>query len=167
MTDNADLGTLFPERELTVRRRGAEPETLTLSPIPFGRLPKTVALLRPMVAVLTDAQAMEIEGTSIKLASDWPLKLPQIVAEGGEALMDVLAYMTGKPRVWFDTLPMDDGIALTRALFEVNGDFFAQRIAPMLPVAVTSTEPSQADSDGAQSSLDLSSTATAETTSAA
>ena len=120
-----------------------------------------------MVAVLTDAQAMEIDGTSIKLASDWPLKLPQIVAEGGEALMDVLSYMTGKPRAWFDTLPMDDGIALTRALFEVNGDFFAQRIAPMLPVAVTSTEPSQADSAGAQSSLDLSSTATAETTSAA
>lgn len=168
MTDNAsgDLATLFPAREVTVHRTGAGPETLSVSPIQFGKLPKTVALLRPMVAVLTDAEVMTIEGTRVSLAANWPLKLPQIVADGGEALIDVLAFLTGKPRVWFDSLGMDDGIALTRALFEANADFFRQRIAPMLPVAVTSDEPSTAGPDGAQSSLDLSSSATPATTSA-
>jgi hypothetical protein len=160
-----DLQTLLPEREVTVRRAGAitgqeqAPETLTIAPFFFGQLPKAVKLIQPLAQALGAAQVLTIEGTTVRLSADWPLKLPQIVAEGGEALIDLIAFVTGKPRAWFDTLGIDDGIGLTRAVLEVNADFFAKRVAPMLPVAISQ--------DGAQSGSDSSSSASSQAPSAA
>jgi hypothetical protein len=45
------------------------------------------------------------------------------------------------PRSFFDTLPADDGLALTKAAFEVNGDFFVKRIAPRLGMAIPMKTP--------------------------
>ena len=56
--------------------------------------------------------------------------------EGGEARVELVAFAVKKPRAWFDELGSDDGIALTKAAFEVNGDFFARRVAPMLGMSI-------------------------------
>lgn len=136
-----DSKTLFPAIEVT-----AGGETISISPFFFGQLPKAVKLLRPLVDALGSANVLTFDGAGATLAADWPARLPQIIDEGGEALISLLAFAINKPRAWFDTLGADDGIALTRAVFEANGSFFAERIAPMLSVAV---QPAQ---DGAASS---------------
>jgi hypothetical protein len=149
-----DLQTLLPEREVT-----AKGEVLTIAPFFFGQLPKAVKLIQPLAQALGTAQVLTIDGTTVRLSADWPLKLPQIVAEGGEALIDLIAFVTGKPRAWFDTLGTDEGISLTRVVIEVNADFFAKKVAPMLPVAI--------NQDGAPSGFDSSSSASPPTPSAA
>lgn len=141
---NDELDALFPARELTVNS-----ETLTIAPFFFGQLPKAVKLMRPLAEALqsTNVVSVDAEG-GVSLASDWPLKIPAIVADGGDALLDLLAFVVKKPRDWFDTLGVDDGVTLTRAAFEVNRDFFVKKIVPLLPVAIkaqdaaTSGEPS-------------------------
>jgi hypothetical protein len=127
-----DLSALLPGREVTVKG-----ETLVLMPFFFGQLPRAVKLIQPLASALMAANVASFDGTTMRLAADWPLKVPAIVADGGEALLDLLAFITGKPRAWFDTLGVDEGIALTRAALEVNGDFFVAKVAPMLPVAIS------------------------------
>lgn len=147
MTDQSqDLQTLLPERDVTVKG-----ETIAVSPFKFGQLPKAFRLMRPLGDVLRTSGVLLISGTNLIMASDWPLKLPDIVAEGGEALIELLAFAIGKPREWFDDLDIDEGVALTRKVVEVNGDFFAKRIAPMLPGAVEDEQQQTTEQAGAPS----------------
>ena len=129
MAETDDMAALFPGRDITIAG-----ETMRISPFFFGQLPRAVQLLRPLAETMRTAEIMSFDGGQVQLASDWPLKVPQIVGDVGEALLDLLAFITGKPRVWFDTLAADDGVKLTRACFEVNGDFFVKRIAPLLAI---------------------------------
>jgi hypothetical protein len=77
-----------------------------------------------------------MSAAGFSLAADWPLRLPQVMDEAGESLLEFVAFAIGKPRAWFDDLEGDEGIALTKLVFETNGDFFVRRIAPMLGLAV-------------------------------
>ena len=154
-----DLAALIPGREVTL----SNGETLTLAPFFFGQLPKAIRLLRPVTDAVREAGIAGFEGGDFRLASDWPLRIPQLMDEAGEALVEFVAFAVNKPRVWFDTLGSDDGIALTRAVFEVNSDFFARRVLPMLGMSVQPAAPAT----GAPSSADSSAPGTAGTTSSA
>lgn len=129
----SDLDKLFPDRD--VQLPGGE--KITVRPLFFGQLPKAVKLLRPITEAIRSAGIAAFDGKDFSLASDWPLKLPQLMDEGGEGLIEFVAFATSKPRAWFDTIGADDGIALTKAVFEVNGDFFVARVAPMLGMSAT------------------------------
>ena len=132
-----DLEKLFPAgQEVT-----AGGEKVTLKPFTFGQLPRAIKLLRPVTDAVGTAGIAEFSAGDFRLASDWPLRLPQLMDEAGEALVAFVAFACGKPRDWFDTLGADEGIALTRAAFEVNGDFFVKRIAPMLGMAIPKAAP--------------------------
>jgi hypothetical protein len=127
-----DLDKLLPAgTEVT-----AGGETLTLKPFTFGQLPRAIKLLRPVTEAVGDAGIARFDKGDFFLAPDWPLRLPALMDEAGEALVSFVAFACGKPREWFDTLGADEGIALTKAAFEVNGDFFVKRIAPMLGMAL-------------------------------
>lgn len=160
---NGDLAALLPGREVTVHPVGQAPETLTLMPFYFGALPRAVKLLRPVTDAVRSAGIAGFDGKDFALAPDWPMRLPQLMDEGGEALLEFVAFAVKKPRLWFDTLGTDDGIALTKAAFEVNGDFFVRKVAPMLGMSV---QPEKAAA-GEPSSPDSSSPATTGTTSSA
>ena len=155
-----DIDTLFPGREVTLRTG----EKVALAPLFFGQYPKAIKLLRPLVEAVRGAGIAGFDGKTFTFAPDWPLRLPQVMDEAGETLIEFVAFGAGKPRVWFDTLGGDDGIALTRAVFEVNGDFFIRRIAPTIGFAV---QPETMPADGVASSPDSSAPATAETASTA
>ena len=142
----SDLEKLLPGDEVGL----SNGETLTLKPFFFGQLPRAVKLLRPVTESIRAAGIASFDGKEFALASDWPLRLPQLMDDGGEALVEFAAFAVGKPREWFDTLGADDGIALTKAAFEVNASFFARKVAPMLGMSVTPPE------TGAPSSQDLS-----------
>ncbi len=140
--DKGDLAALFPGREVTL----STGETLELAPFAFGKLPRAIKLLRPVTDAVRAAGIAGFDGKDFALASGWPLRLPQLMDEAGEALVEFVGFAVGKPRAWFDTLGADDGIALTRAAFEVNGDFFVKRVAPMLGMSVGAPAPTGAPS---------------------
>lgn len=155
MTD--DLQILFPGKEIT-----AKGETITVVPFFFGAFPRAIKLMQPVAQSLQSSGIIKFaqDGTKVNfvMADGWILKLPQIVSEGGEALIELVAFSIGKPRKWFDTLPGDEGIALTKAVLEVNADFFVRKMAPILGLAPETQSPLI----GEQSSQDSLTPSTAE-----
>jgi len=154
-----DLKALFPGRDLTL----STGEVLALQPLYFGQFPAAIRLMRPVTEAVQASGIAGFSGAGLVLAPDWAMRLPQLMDEAGEALIAFVAFATGKPRPWFDTLGADDGIALTKAVFETNADFFIKRIAPLLGLAIQPP----AGEGGAASSPDSSTTGTAETASTA
>ena len=154
-----DLETLFPGREITVGK-----EALTLQPFTFGQLPKAAKLLQPISVSLGSTGVFsvgKVDGeVQFGLASDWPMRIVDLLAAGGDGLLDFIAFAANKPREWVDGLGADDGVALTKALLEVNADFFVQRVLPMFGLVQKA-----ATSDGASSSASSSEPATVEPTS--
>ena len=141
-----DLDMLFPGQDVTVAG-----QTITVKPLTFGQLPKATKLLQPVIKALRDAGALSGEGAVIDLIGSWV----DTLAAGGEDLLALVGYAIGKPRDWFDLLSMDDGVAIVRAVVEVNGDFFARKVLPMLGML----------EDGAKSSASSSQPGTAAPTS--
>lgn len=162
MPEQSDLDILAPEPRTVSVRGGAV--VVSVLPFYFGQWPRAIRLFRPVVEAVRAAGIAGFNGTEMALAADWPLLLPRVMDEAGEALIEFVAYAINKDedqaaqkkRAWFDTLDGDDGIAITKAVFEVNGDFFARRIAPMLGLAIQ-----QRQAGGGPSSPVSSPTATA------
>lgn len=147
-----DLETLAgAEPRVITTRRG---EAIEIREFFFGQWPRAVRLIRPVTTAVEATGIAGFVAGTFRLAENWPLLLPQLLDEGGEAVIEFVAFAIGKPRAWFDTLGGDDGLALTRAVFEVNGDFFVQRIAPMLGLQVQAAAAgtAAAAADGAPSS---------------
>jgi hypothetical protein len=55
-----------------------------------------------------------------------------LFGERGEDLVSALAVAIRKPREWVAARELDEAIRLSEAVFEVNADFFIQRLAPVL-----------------------------------
>lgn len=89
-------------------------ETLTISEFSFGQIPKVAQFVTSIFSQANVGQ----------------LNLADLVAGGGEDLMQILVLATGKPRSWFDTLHMADGVALAAAVVEVNQESFAKNVKP-------------------------------------
>lgn len=132
-TKTTDIEKLLPEREITIGG-----EAIVVRPFFFGQLPKAVKLLRPIAEALRETGIASIDGEWLALAKDWALKLPQLLEEAGEPLVAFVAFAVGKPRAWFDTLAADEGVKLTRAVFEANASFFVERIAPLVGLKAAS-----------------------------
>lgn len=132
MTDKdekTDLNTLFPGREVVLMG-----ETLTIMPFKFGQFPKVSKCLAPIAKAVREAQREDsLVGDGTPLS--WTLLLPQVLAHGGDALLDLMGYVTTKQPSWIAQLDMDEGAKLVKAVFDVNADFFKARIAPLMPAA--------------------------------
>ena len=97
---------------------GGEP--LELTPIRVGELPAFARAVQP-VAV------------SLSASPDWLA----LMAEHGEAVIEAVAIATRRPVDWVAGLGLDEAVRLTEAVFEVNADFFIQRVLPSLTEAAT------------------------------
>lgn len=86
-------------------------ETITVRPIKFGQLPQ---VLKHVGALFSSLEGDE-------------LNITRALTEGGEDVLAILAIVTGKPREWFDSLEMDEGIALLTAAVRVNSDVFQKK----------------------------------------
>lgn len=165
MTQTAsDLETLAPEPTVVVIHGG---EKIEVHEFKFGHWPRAIKLFRPVTDAVQRAGIAGFNGAGLTLAPDWAMRLPQIMDEGGEALIDFVGFAIGKPRGWFDTLGGDDGIALTKAVFETNGSFFLRKISPLLGLSIGQDQAPAAAADGVPSSPDSSPAATAATASTA
>jgi hypothetical protein len=94
-------------------------EVLALSPIRVGEIPKILSAIKPFSDQLMADQI------------DWL----GIVTQHGDSLLAAIAIAARKPQDWVEALSLDDAITLATALFEVNADFFVQRVVPTLQQA--------------------------------
>jgi hypothetical protein len=90
-------------------------ETLEVTPLRIGELPAFARAVKPIAAHLT-------------LQPDWML----ILSEDGEALILAMALACRRQPEWLAALSLDEAIQVAEAVFEVNADFFIQRVVPQL-----------------------------------
>lgn len=89
---------------------------LEITPIRVGEIPALLAAVRPFAHRLVDGEP------------DWL----ELLADQGEALINAIAVASRQPHDWVAALTMDDAIRLATTLFEVNADFFVQRVVPTI-----------------------------------
>ena len=118
----SEMQTLFPGKELTL----STGEKITIKPFTFGQLPKALKLSQKIGQALANAYN-EGKLTDSKVAVTSAL---EVLADGGEDIIELVGLATGKKREWFDTVPGEDTIDILNAFVEVNKDFFIQKIMP-------------------------------------
>ena len=101
---------------------GGEP--LELTPIRVGELPAFAKAVQPAVATLSVSQSA---------SPDWLA----LLADHGEAVIEAVAIASRRPAEWVAGLGLDEAVRLAEAVFEVNADFFIQRVLPSLTEAAT------------------------------
>ena len=95
-------------------------ERLELTPLKVGDVPAFARAVQPVAA-------------SLSASPDWLA----LLAEHGEAVIDVVAIASRRPPEWVTNLALDDAVRLAEAVFEVNAGFFIQRVLPSLTEAAT------------------------------
>ena len=95
-------------------------QTITLTPLVLGELPAFAKAIQPFTADLA-------------IEPDWL----RLLGSHGEAMIEAMAIASRKPREWIAGLALDEAIFLAQSLFEVNADFFIQRVVPKLGEAVS------------------------------
>lgn len=106
----------FPPQPVTLDIAG---EALSITPIRIGDVPALLAAVQPFADQLASTDP------------DWL----SILSTHGTALLRTLALASRRPQEWIDELPLDEAIALATAIFEVNADFFVQRVMPAVQAA--------------------------------
>ena len=97
-------------------------EPLDLTPIRVGELPAFARAVQPAVTTLS---------ASLSGSPDWLM----LMAEHGETVIEAVAIASRRPVDWVADLGLDEAVRLTEAVFEVNADFFIQRVLPGLTEA--------------------------------
>lgn len=106
----------FPPQPQSLEIAG---DTLALTPIRVGEVPALLAAIKPIAPHLVNGDP------------DWLA----LLTEHGDAILDALAIVARRPREWVEALSLDDAVQLATALFEVNVDFFVQRVVPAIQSA--------------------------------
>lgn len=119
-----EIKILFPGKELNL----STGEQLIIKPFTFGQLPKALSLASKISFILAEMYNEGKFEDKKKISQN----LMQVLSQGGEDLIQLIALGVDKPREWFDGLPGDDGINVMVAFLEVNIDFFTQRMMPQL-----------------------------------
>lgn len=88
-------------------------ESLEIAPLKVGELPAFIRAIRPFAQHLTEDV-------------DWLT----LFGERGDDLVQALALSVRRPREWVAARELDEAIRLAEAVFEVNADFFVQRLVP-------------------------------------
>jgi hypothetical protein len=118
MTDNSFIA--LPPIETSIVIAG---EMIELTPIKIGELPAFSRAVQPLAIHLS-------------ASPDWLA----LIAEHGDTLINALVIATRRPREWITALELDDAVRLASTVFEVNADFFIQRLLPSVTEAAARLE---------------------------
>jgi hypothetical protein len=126
----SDLDTLVPINR-TIILQG---ETLVIEQFRFTQFSKVAKIVQRVKKNVGDFDVKidTDEDGNKSLDMDY-LKL---IAECEEEIVELCILATNKDRNFIDKLEGDEGIALLTLIFEVNMDFFSQRILPQLLLAI-------------------------------
>ena len=103
-------------------------EDVEISPLPVGRIPLVVRELRPVVAALRSASAVE---GAIEFDITPELVMDLIVDHSG-SLFAASALCIGRERDFVEGGDAAEFINLALKVVEVNRDFFTRQIMPLL-----------------------------------
>lgn len=132
---SGDLDVLDPAMGV-VKFRG---ERLEIKPLTIGKLPKFMRLARPIIeAVVSRDDLPDEDAGLINL-------IVKLIAEHGEAAVEAMAIVTGKPAAWIEEGSPAEFPALVRGFVAANKALFGQWIAPQ---AVGPAVPATADGSG-------------------
>ena len=95
-------------------------ERLELTPLKVGDVPAFARAIQPAAA-------------SLSASPDWL----ELLVLHGEAVVEAVAIASRRPPEWVRDLEIDDAVRLAESVFEVNADFFIQRVLPSLTEAAT------------------------------
>lgn len=109
-----DLRGILPEE----RQVEAGGELITLRPFGFRHMLKALPLIGALMAFV---KAEEVAG-ELRLKMD----LDQVLTQGADHLVPLMAMATGRDLAWVDGLGFDEGCRLAAAVLELNADFFAR-----------------------------------------
>jgi hypothetical protein len=119
--DRLDLDVLDPPtREVLFKG-----ERLVIRPLTIGQLPRLVRAAKPVVDAVLELDGAPSESGLIDLAL-------QLIADHGEALPAAAAIAINKDVGWVAEGDTAEFLELAIAVFEVNRDFFVQRLGPRL-----------------------------------
>jgi len=125
------LAPAFVEVPLTGR------PSITVRPITVGQLPRFVRALKPIVGAVTASAGNLLpppDGSgsvdAAGLAAE--VNLLELYVEHGEALNQAIAIACGQPLEQIEALSLDDALKLALVVWEVNRDFFGQKVMPLL-----------------------------------
>jgi len=148
-SDN-ELDILLPDHSVNL----STGETIAVTPFKFGQFPRVIKLVGRIGDQMSSLNNLE------------PMKIALALCEDdGEAVMNLVALVTGKSVAWCRELPGDDGLILMGKVIEVNLDFFVRRVTPAIeqfsqslvklsPQAQTEVAKADLDPDGVKSLQD-------------
>lgn len=120
MDDTSVLET--PTREVAFRG-----ETLTIAPLKVGQIPGVLRHIRPILGAISGL------GTSpAEAGGGVELDILVMVENHGENLIEAAAIAIKRPAAFVADADADEFAALVKLLIEVNADFFAKKVAPLL-----------------------------------
>lgn len=122
-------------------------ELLEIKPLTIGQLPKLVRTARPVIdAVLAlDSLPEEGNGELVTLIMD-------LIEHHAEQVFTAAAICIDKPADWVEGGSIDEFVVLAKTVFEVNRDFFVQKLVPLLGVRAEKQEAGSAGTGATASS---------------
>ena len=99
-------------------------EQVTIRPFSFGELPVVISLLKGVGSQFAYYQQ---KGTLNTVEG-----MMDVIAAGGENLIQALALNTGKPREFFNKISPEDGVRIMQDFLMMNISFFTQRVLPVI-----------------------------------
>lgn len=115
-----EIDVLFPANKVFV----VNGESIHIREFTFGELPKAINLVKGVGALFAHYNGLQLLNSVEAIM--------HIVGEGGEDLIELLAFNVKKPRAWFDTIPADVGVDMLMTFLHSNVSFFTNRVAPIL-----------------------------------
>lgn len=91
----------------------------TLSAMKIGQIPKFTRIIRPIVP--------EVSGKNLDQNT-----ILDLIADHGESIIEAVAVATNLPINTVQLIDPDDFVDIVFLVIEVNADFFAKRLAPMM-----------------------------------
>jgi hypothetical protein len=116
-TTTSDLDAIIPLVQ-TLHVGGMD---IPIRQIKLGSLPAVLRAVQPVAHLITERDKLDI---------------PSIFMLYADECLTLISVLSGQPRAWVDQLETDEGITLFAALFEVNLDFFIQKVLPTVEGAV-------------------------------
>ena len=99
-------------------------EKISVRPFSFGELPIVLKLLKNVGSYF----AVHQKNGTLKSIDG----MMEIMAVGGENLMQALALNIGKPREWLNDISPEDGVQMTEEFLFMNLNFFTKRVLPAI-----------------------------------
>ncbi len=127
-------------------------------------IPREIVVGGKTLAV-TPLRVRQVPAFTRAIAAAAPLlmdgKIGAAVALHGNDIITAMAVATGEPETMIGDLLPDEFLLLVSTVMEVNGDFFARRVAPLIMAIQAKAEAAMKTMAGATSSPSSSDTATA------